>query len=89
MKHVFIVVCLTALVLFSCNNGAKHQMFPDIKIELTTERFEKKLFDTTSASLTNYLQQLQNSSSSFTGIFINQILGADPKWPADTTAQLM
>ncbi len=85
--RVLIVVCLTALVLFSCNSGDKAPDVFNIKIDLKTERFEKKLFDTTSSSLTNYLQQLQNSGSAFTGIFINQILGADPRWAADTTAQ--
>lgn len=82
----FIVVYVAALFLFSCNND-KAPDVSGININLTTERFEKKLFDTTSPSFTSYLQQLQNSDPGFTGIFINQILGADPAWPADTTAQ--
>ena len=83
--RVFIVVCFVCLFLFSCNSE-KTPDVSDIKIDLTTERFEKKLFDTTSTSFTSYLQQLQSSDPAFTNIFINQILGADPRWPADTTA---
>ena len=83
--RIFIVACTAVLLLFSCN-GDKAPDVSDIKVELKTERFEKKLFDTTSPSLTSYLQQLQNSDPAFTNIFIYQILGADPKWPADTTA---
>lgn len=84
--RAFIVASFATLLLFSCNDD-KTPDVSDIKINLTTERFEKKLFDTTTTSFTNYLQQLQSSDSGFTNIFINQILGADPKWSADTTAE--
>lgn len=81
----FIVASVAALLLFSCHGDTTPDV-SNIKMDLTTERFEKKLFDTTSSSLTNYLQQLQNTDPAFTNIFIYQVLGADPKWPADTTA---
>ena len=84
--RAFIVVCMAALFLFSCNNRDKAPDVSNIKLNFTTERFEKKLFDTTAASLTSYLQQLQNIDPGFTGIFIYDILGADPKWNTDTTA---
>ncbi len=84
--RVFIAACFASAILFSCNNSDKAPDVSSIKIELKTERFEKKLFDTTAPSLTAYLQQLQGTDSSFTGIFVNQILGADPRWGADTTA---
>ncbi|MES2850016.1 MAG: hypothetical protein V4685_13235 [Bacteroidota bacterium] len=83
--RVFIVVCFVCLSFFSCNSDNTPDV-SDIKIDLQTERFEKKLFDSTSTSFTSYLQQLQSSDPAFTNIFINQILGADPRWPADTTA---
>jgi len=83
--RVFIVVCLVSLLFFSCNSD-KAPDVSDINISLTTERFEKKLFDTTATSFTNYLQQLQNSDPGFTNIFVYQVLSADPKWPADSTA---
>lgn len=81
----FIVAGTAVLFLFSCNSD-KTPDVSHIKADLKTERFEKKLFDTTATSLTNYLQRLQNSDPSFTNIFIYQVLGADPRWPADTTA---
>lgn len=84
MKTI-LVACVATVLLFACN-GEKVPDVSHIKIELETERFEKKLFDTTAASLTNYLQQLQTADPAFTNIFIYQVLGADPRWPADTTA---
>jgi len=84
--RVFIAVVATALIFFSCNNAGKAPDVSGIKIDLKTERFEKHLFDTTAPSLTAYIQQLQSADPSFTKIFINQILGADPRWSADTTA---
>lgn len=81
----FIVASVAALLLFSCNGDTTPDV-SNIKMDMATERFEKKLFDTTASSLTNYLQQLQNTDPAFTNIFIYQVLGADPKWPADTTA---
>jgi hypothetical protein len=85
MKKTVIVTCMAAMFLFSCS-GDKTPDVSNVKVQLKTERFEKKLFDTTAASLTGYLQQLQGSDPAFTNIFIYQVLGADPKWPADTTA---
>jgi len=84
--RAFIVACAASLFLFSCN-GDKAPDVSNIKIDLKTERFEKKLFDTTASSLANYLQQLQGTDPGFTNIFLYQVLGADPKWNADTTAQ--
>jgi len=87
MKHSFIVLVTASLVLFSCDNADKIPEVSNIKLNLTTDRFEKKLFDTTAASFTVYLQQLQNGAPAFTGYYLNEILNADPKWPADSTAR--
>ena len=86
MKHLFIVVAVTSSFLLSCNNGNKVPDVSGIQIKLTTDRFEKNLFDTTTSSLTSYLQKLQNSSPSFAANYLKNILGMDPSWPADTTA---
>jgi hypothetical protein len=86
MKHSFIVLVTASLFLFSCNNGDKIPDVSNIKINLTTDRFEKNLFDTTTTSLVSYLKQLQNGNTEFTSIYLRKILGADPQWPADTTA---
>jgi hypothetical protein len=86
MKHSFIGLVTASLFLFSCNNGDKIPDVSNIKINLTTDRFEKNLFDTTTTSLVSYLKQLQNGNTEFTSIYLRKILGADPQWPADTTA---
>jgi len=86
MKHTFIVVVIAALFLSSCNNGTDAPDVSHIKLNMTTERFEKKLFDTAAPSFTAYLQHLQESDTAFTAIFLNNILNADPTWPPDTTA---
>lgn len=84
--RAFIVACIATLLLFSCNNSDKAPDVSDIKINLSTERFEKKLFDSASLSFVSYLQELQNSSPQFVRTYLIKILGADPSWPADTTA---
>ena len=86
MTRLFIVVLASVLFLFSCNTGDKIPDVSDIKINLTTDRFEKNLFDTSAPSLTAYLQRLESNNPSFTSTYLKTILNADQRWPADTTA---
>ena len=86
MTRLFIVVLASVLFLFSCNTGDKIPDVSDININLTTDRFEKNLFDTSAPSLTAYLQRLESNNPSFTSTYLKTILNADPRWPADTTA---
>jgi hypothetical protein len=86
MKSVLIVLVVAVLFLFSCNNADKNPDVSNIRINLSTERFEKKLFDTSAPSLLAYLQRLETSNPSFTATYLKTILNADPQWPADTTA---
>jgi hypothetical protein len=85
MKRAFVYALAAAVILASCS-GNKAPDVSGIPVQLTTVRFEKKLFDSTSSSLTAYLQELQSSQPAFTSIFLNMILNADPQWPADSTA---
>jgi hypothetical protein len=85
MRTFHLVVLACVLFLFSCGDE-KTPDVSDIKINLSTERFEKKLFDTSAPSLTAYLQRLESSNPSFTNTYLKKILNADPQWPADTTA---
>ncbi len=74
-------------LLLWCSCGSRK--VPDvsgIEVPLSTFRFEQKLFDSTAPSLTQYLQSLQGSEPAFTSLFLNHILNADPRWPADSTA---
>jgi hypothetical protein len=88
MKRSLIIALLAIIVFSSCNNDTGPDVSA-IKINLATERFEKKLFDTTSPSLTTYLQQLYAANPSFTNTYLRTILNADPQWPADSTAQFV
>lgn len=85
MRSFHLVVLACVVFLFSCGGG-KAPDVSNIKINLSTERFEKKLFDTSAPSLTVYLQRLESSNPSFTTTYLKKILNADPAWNEDTTA---
>ena len=80
-----IVVIIICFFLFSCSSNK----MPDVSkmdVKLTTERFEKNLFDTTASSLLTYLKQVNTNSPSFVENYLTKILTVDPAWPADTAA---
>ena len=77
---------LIIVLLFSCNNSDNIPDVSNIKIELSTQRFEKELFGLDSANFNIQLDQLQAKYPSFGENFITTILGADPKWNADSIA---
>ena len=81
----YIVTITLCFLLLSCSS----KKIPDvsnIKIDLTTERFEKKIFDTTTSNLLVYLKQLNTSTPSFVETYLTKILTVDPAWPPDTAA---
>ncbi|MEJ7589381.1 MAG: hypothetical protein WKI04_17645 [Ferruginibacter sp.] len=77
---------LFSAMLVSCNNADNIPDVSNIKINISTDRFEKKLFDTTVSNLFNYILQLQSDNPSFTNTFLSTILNVDPSWPVDTAA---
>ena len=77
---IFLLICI-----ISCNNKNEPDV-SGIPITLTTQRFEKDFFDTTSSSLLSYLKQINANSPSFVQIYLTQILTVDPLWSADTAA---
>ncbi len=84
--RVAIISVLLSSFLFSCNN---HEKVPDvstIKINLTTDRFERRLFDTTANNLFTYIQKLNSNDPSFTTAYLTNILNVDPTWPTDSAA---
>ena len=77
-----IIICS---FLFSCSSNK----IPDVSkidVKLSTERFEKDLFDTTTSSLLTYLKQVNKNSPSFVESYFTKILTVDPLWPSDTAA---
>ncbi len=80
------VIILLSFFLNACNEQNKAPDVSGIKIELSTARFEKDLFELDTMNFTANLDILQAKYPSFGENFIYTVLGADPKWPADTTA---
>ena len=78
-------VVIISLLLYSCSSN-KTPDVSNIKINITTQRFEKDFFDTSANNLLTYLKQLNAHNSAFINIFLGQILTVDPAWPADTAA---
>jgi hypothetical protein len=84
MKYFFSI--LAFVVLFSCKNNDKTPDVSNIKIDLTTMRFEKDLFTLDTANFTQHLDILLAKYPSFGENFLATILNVDPKWSADSTA---
>lgn len=83
IEFVFLV---TACMFYSCSNNANTPDVSNIKIDITTQRFDKDLFSLDSANFPAQLDQLQAKYPLFGENFIYTVLGADPKWPVDTVA---
>lgn len=84
--RVAILSVLLSTILFSCNSHEKIPDVSNIKINLTTDRFERHLFDTTSNNLFAYIRKLQSNDPSFTSAYLSNILNVDPTWPSDSVA---
>lgn len=84
MKYFFSI--LISVVLFSCNNADNTPDVSNIQVDLKTLRFEKDLFTIDSANYTANLDLLISKYPSFGENFLSTIINADPKWPADSTA---
>ncbi|MEI9957216.1 MAG: hypothetical protein WDM90_13145 [Ferruginibacter sp.] len=83
MRLLFGLVIISTL-LFSCNSGDKTPDVSNIKVELTTQRFEQDLFTMDTVNFSQELDKLQLKYPSFTNTFIYDILSTDPRWPNDT-----
>ncbi len=73
-------------VFFSCNNSDGTPDVSNIEIKLNTKRFDKELFSLDSNQMVLQLDPLIAKYPSFGENFLISILGADPKWNTDTTA---
>jgi hypothetical protein len=77
---------ISSTLFFSCNDGDKIPDISNIKIAITTQRFEQAVFAVDSTNFTPLIDKLQAKFPSFTNTFVFDILRADPKWPNDTIA---
>ena len=78
-----IISLLVISLFFSCSQK-KIPDVSDIKIELSTHRFEKDLFALDTNNLAPQLDQLIARYPSFGENFLATILNTDPKWPQDS-----
>ncbi len=85
MKYFFPV--LVSIILVSCNGGDKSPDVSNIKVDLTTMRFEKDLFTLDSANYTANLDLLISKYPSFGENFLATILNTDPNWSAESATE--
>ena len=81
-----LISLVLATVFFSCNTGKGTPDVSNIEIKLNTRRFDKELFSLDSNQMAQQLDPLIAKYPSFGENFLISILGADPKWNTDTTA---
>jgi hypothetical protein len=84
--RITFVFLFAACTLFACNNADKTPDVSNIKVELSTLRFEKDLFTIDSSNYTANLDLLISKYPTFGENFLATILNTDPKWPADSAA---
>lgn len=82
-------ILLLAFLFAACTNGKKAPDVSSIEVPLSTERFEKAIFDTSSGNLVNYLKGIHEGNPAFTQTYLYQILGLDPRMSADSNAMLI
>lgn len=82
MRFLLMAVVCSALI-FSCKSG-KAPDVSNVKIELTTQRFEKDLFGIDTNQLAQKLDAVIAQYPSFGENFLSTILNVDPKWRGDT-----
>ncbi len=85
MRIVTILCCLSVFFA-SCKNGEKTPDVSDVKIQLTTQHFEKELFSLDTANFSANLEKLIAKYPSFGENFLSAVLGTDPKWTGDSVA---
>lgn len=82
----FLSVLLPVVFLLACNSNHKAPDVSDVKINVSTQRFEEDLFKLDTNNLAPQLDQLQARYPSFGENFFASILNCDPQWSADTMA---
>lgn len=83
MRITFVWVGIISL-FSACNPKEKIPDVSAIKIDLSTERFERDFFKVDSVNFTQQFEQLMGKYPSFGENFLSTILNSDPKWSADT-----
>lgn len=85
----FIISLGIVIVFFSCNGNNASPDVSNIKINLSTERFEQDFFSIDSTTIAKQLDPLIARYPDFGENYLNTILNVDLKWSADTTANYL
>ena len=85
MKY-FLFLGLVAAIFCSCSNADKIPDVSDIKINLSTQRFEQDLFKADTNHMAQEIDRLQQIYPGFMPNFMTQIINADPQWSNDSVA---
>lgn len=72
------------VTLFSCTGKKETPDVSVIKVNISTQRFEKVLFDTNNNPLDKNFDTALAPFGAFGSFFIHTLLNADPSWPQDT-----
>lgn len=84
----FIISLCIASVFFSCSGNTNPDV-SDIKINLSTERFEQDFFSIDSQHMTGQIDSLVARYPDFGENYLNTILNCDPSWSPDTTSNYL
>lgn len=84
--RIIVAFFFLAITVFSCTDSDNTPDVSALKIPITTERFEHELFNLDTLHFSIGLQKLIAKYPAFGENFLTTILGADPKWNADSTA---
>ncbi|UAY51692.1 gliding motility lipoprotein GldB [Ferruginibacter albus] len=80
----YILLLLLTVFLFSCRNN-KTPDVSNIKINLTTQRFEQDFFAADSANFPQHINELKAKYPRFLPVFFSELLETNPAMPIDTT----
>src|SRR5688572_19890089 len=82
--RILLWILLTGVMITSCKNSTDAPDVSDVKISLTTQRFEQDFFRLDSSEFKNGLEKLLGKYPAFGENFISTILNTDPAWSEDT-----
>ncbi len=79
-----LLLALVCCFLFSCTD--KNPDVSNIKISLQTQRFEQDFFAMDTNNVVAGINKLEEKYPRFNKFYLIEVLGADPNWGGDTTA---
>ncbi|MCP9751710.1 hypothetical protein [Ferruginibacter sp. HRS2-29] len=84
MRLLFSLV--VACIFFASCNSNNTPNVDNVKVNLTTERFDKDLFAMDTTRMVSELDRLMAKYPTFGKTFLTQIINVDPLWSSDTIA---